>query len=181
MVISSSRLAPRGSSAELDHGLSHSSGRPSLRDVPTDLQLKAMNTFHRALLKLSFGHLGWRAIGMPVLELTTTGRKSGQPRSVMLTSPVQQGDTIVIVASRGGDDHHPAWFLNLRDHPEVEVAFAGKPKRAMRARVANAQERAELWPRVTAAYKGYGDYQTKTDREIPLVLLEPAEGDGGRA
>ena len=169
------------SAAALDDGHSNPWGTPNLRGVPSDLQLKAMNTVHRVLLKVSFGHLGWRAIGMPVLELTTTGRKSGQPRSVMLTSPVQQGDTIVIVASRGGDDHHPAWFLNLRDHPDVEVAFAGKPKRAMRARVANAQERAELWPQVTAAYKGYGDYQTKTDREIPLVLLEPAEGGGGSA
>ena len=100
--------------------------------MPTDLQLKAMNAFHRGLLTISGGRLGWRAGGMPVLELTTTGRKSGQPRSVMLTSPVQQGDAIVIVASRGGDDHHPAWFLNLRDHPDVDVAFAGRPKQSMR-------------------------------------------------
>lgn len=116
---------------------------------------------------------------MPVLELTTTGRKSGQRRSVMLTSPVQQGDAIVIVASRGGDDHHPAWFLNLRDHPDVEVAFAGKPRQSMRARIATPVERAVLWPQVTARYRGYGSYQTKTDREIPLVLLEPAEGTVG--
>ena len=147
--------------------------------MPTDLQLKAMNAFHRGLLRFSGGRLGWRAGGMPVLELTTTGRKSGQPRSVMLTSPVQQGDAIVIVASRGGDDHHPAWFLNLRDHPDVDVAFAGKPKQSMRARVATPEERAELWPRVTAAYRGYGGYQTRTDREIPLVLLEPADGTAG--
>jgi deazaflavin-dependent oxidoreductase (nitroreductase family) len=121
--------------------------------MPTDLQLKAMNTVHRGLLKISGGRLGWRAGGMPVLELTTTGRKSGQPRAVMLTSPVQEGDAIVIVASRGGDDQHPAWFLNLRDHPDVEVAFAGKPKQSMRARVATPEEHASLWPRVTAAYK----------------------------
>ena len=142
--------------------------------MPSDLQLKTMNTLHRAVLKLSFGRIGWRAGGMPVLELTTTGRKSGQPRTVMLTSPAQEGETIVIVASRGGDDHHPAWYLNLRDHPDVEVAYAGKPKRGMRARVANAEERAALWPKVTAEYKGYAGYQTKTDREIPLVLLDPA-------
>jgi deazaflavin-dependent oxidoreductase (nitroreductase family) len=116
---------------------------------------------------------------MPVLELTTTGRRTGQPRSVMLTSPVQQGDAIVIVASRGGDDHHPGWFLNLRDHPDVVVAFAGKSKRSMRARVATPEERAVLWPRVTAAYSGYGGYQTRTEREIPLVLLEPADGTPG--
>lgn len=147
--------------------------------MPTDFQLKAMNTIHRGLLKISFGHLGWRAGGMPVLELTTTGRKSGEPRTVMLTSPVQEGDAIVIVASRGGDDHHPAWFLNLRDRPDVEVAYAGKPKRPMRARVANPQERAALWPRVAAEYKGYANYQTRTDREIPLVLLEPTSGARG--
>ena len=110
--------------------------------MPSDFQLKAMNAIHRGLLAISFGHLGWKAAGMPVLELTTTGRKSGQPRTVMLTSPVQEGDAIVIVASRGGDDQHPAWFLNLRDKPDVEVAYAGKPKQPMRARVATAQERA---------------------------------------
>jgi deazaflavin-dependent oxidoreductase (nitroreductase family) len=147
--------------------------------MPTDLQLKAMNTFHRSVLKISGGRLGWRGQGMPVLELTTTGRKSGQPRAVMLTSPVQVGDAIVIVASRGGDDHHPAWFLNLRDQPDVEVVFAGKAKRSMRARVATPEERAALWPQVTAAYKGYASYQTKTDREIPLVVLDPAGGTGG--
>jgi deazaflavin-dependent oxidoreductase (nitroreductase family) len=147
--------------------------------MPTDLVLKTVNTFHRGLLKISGGRLGWKAGGMPVVELTTTGRKSGQPRPVMLTSPVQEGDAIVVVASRGGDDHHPAWFLNLRDQPDVEVAYAGKPKQSMRARVANTEERTALWPRVTAAYKGYAGYQTKTDREIPLVLLEPAEGPRG--
>jgi deazaflavin-dependent oxidoreductase (nitroreductase family) len=140
--------------------------------MPTDRTLKAMNAFHRGLLKISGGRLGWRAGGMPVIELTTRGRKSGQSRVVMLTSPLQQADAIVVVASRGGDDQHPAWFLNLRDDPDVEVAFAGKPKERMRARVATPEEREALWPRVTDAYKRYADYQTKTDREIPLVLLE---------
>ena len=142
--------------------------------MPSDFQLKTMNAIHRGVLGMSGGRLGWRAGGMPVVELTTTGRKSGQTRTVMLTSPLQQGDAIVIVASRGGDDHHPAWFLNLRDHPDVDVVFAGEPKRRMRARVANAEERAAMWPQVTARYKGYANYQTKTNREIPLVLLEPA-------
>src|SRR5713101_6917034 len=140
--------------------------------MPSDLMLKTSNAIHRGLLKLSGGHLGWDLGNMPVVELTTTGRKSGQPRTVMLTSPVQEGDTIVVVASRGGDDQHPAWFLNLRDKPDVEVAYAGKPKEAMRARVATPEERAQLWPQVTAQYKGYANYQTKTDREIPLVMLE---------
>lgn len=143
--------------------------------MPSDLFLKTMNTVHRGLLKLSGGHLGWHASRMPVLELTTTGRKSGRPRSVMLTSPVQEGSTIVIVASRGGDDHHPAWFLNLRDNPDVDVTWKGEPKRQMRAQVASAEERARLWPLVTAGHQNYAGYQTKTEREIPLVLLTPAE------
>jgi deazaflavin-dependent oxidoreductase (nitroreductase family) len=141
--------------------------------MPSDFALKTMNALHRGILKLSGGRVGWKGGGMPVLELTTTGRKSGQPRAVMLTSPVQQGDTIVVVASRGGDDTHPAWFLNLRDNPNVEVAMKGG-KRPYHARIASADERAELWPKVTAEYKNYANYQTKTEREIPLVLLEPA-------
>lgn len=141
--------------------------------MPSDWFLKAGNAGHRAILKITGGRVGWRGGGMPVLELTTTGRKTGKPHSVMLTSPVQEGDTIVIVASRGGDDHHPAWFLNLRDNPNVDVVYEGKPKTKMRATVASPDDRARLWPRVVAGYKGYGNYQTKTDREIPLVLLEP--------
>jgi deazaflavin-dependent oxidoreductase (nitroreductase family) len=146
--------------------------------VPSDLALKTMNAVHRVVLKLSFGHLGWNALDMPVLELTTIGRKSGKPRAVMLTSPLQEGDTIVVVASRGGDDQHPAWFLNLRDNPEVEVALKGGPKQPMRARVADADERARLWPLVVADHKNYAGYQTKTTREIPLVLLAPAGSTG---
>ena len=142
--------------------------------MPSDLTLKAMNGIHRTLLKVTGGKFGWEAQRMPVLELTTTGRKSGQPRSVMLTSPLQEGDTIVVVASRGGDDTHPAWFLNLRDNPDVQVAYKGAPKKPMKARVANAEERARMWPLVTADHKNYANYQTKTTREIPLVLLEPA-------
>lgn len=141
--------------------------------MPSDLFLKTMNTMHRGMLRLSLGHVGWKASGMPVLELTTIGRKSGQRRSVMLTSPWQEGSTLVIVASRGGDDTHPAWFLNLRDNPDVEVSLQGGAKEHMRARVASAEERARLWPLLTAEHTNYASYQTKTTREIPLVLLEP--------
>ncbi len=141
--------------------------------MPTDAQLHLMNAVHRGILKLSGGRLGWRVMAMPVVELTTVGAKSGQNRTVMLTSPVQQGDAIVIVASRGGDPQHPGWFHNLQANPDVQVAVGGKPTRAMRARVATPEERAALWPQVVAKYKGYANYQTKTDREIPLVLLEP--------
>lgn len=133
-----------------------------------------MNAIHRGVMKASFGRVGWKAGAMPVLELTTTGRKSGQPRSVLLTSPIQEGDTVVIVASKGGEDTHPAWFLNLRDDPNVQVALGGKPKAPYVARVATPDERARLWPQVASTYKGYAGYQRKTEREIPLVLLDPA-------
>jgi deazaflavin-dependent oxidoreductase (nitroreductase family) len=141
--------------------------------MPSDLFLKGMNTVHRTVLRISGGRLGWETANMTVVELTTTGRRSGQPHTVLLTSPVRDGEAIVVVASRGGADHHPAWFLNLRDNPDVDVAVGGEPRRRMRARVADADERARLWPQVVAKYKGYGNYQAKTDREIPLVLLEP--------
>jgi deazaflavin-dependent oxidoreductase (nitroreductase family) len=80
----------------------------------------------------------------------------------------------VIVASRGGDPQHPAWFLNLRDNPKVEVRYKGGPQQEMNAHVADAEERARLWPLVIKAQPRYGGYQSKTDREIPLVLLQPA-------
>jgi deazaflavin-dependent oxidoreductase (nitroreductase family) len=147
--------------------------------MPSDLLLKSMNAFHRTLMKVSFGKVGWTAGGMTVLELTTTGRKSGQARSVMLTSPLKVGDSLVIVASRGGDDTHPAWFLNLRDNPKVQVELQGKGKQAWTARVATSEERAEMWPKVTGKYKNYANYQTKTDREIPLVVLAPGSARGG--
>ena len=140
--------------------------------MPSDYGLKAMNALHRIVLTVSFGRLGWSALGMPVLELTTTGRKSGEPRKVMLTSPLQLGDTLAIVASRGGDDRHPAWFLNLRDHPAVTVTMSGT-SRPMQARIATPEEKAELWPRLTADHKNYAGYQNKTQRDIPLVLLAP--------
>lgn len=142
--------------------------------MPHDLALKAMNGVHRTILKLSGGKVGWSASNMPVLELTTTGRKSGEARSVMLTSPLQEGDTVVVVASRGGDDQHPAWYLNLRDDAAVQVSYQGAPAAPMVASIATAEQRARMWPRITADHRNYAGYQTKTEREIPLVLLEPA-------
>lgn len=110
---------------------------------------------------------------MPVLELTTIGRRSGLRRTVLLTSPCQDGDALVVVGSKAGSEEHPAWFLNLRDDPEVEVATRRQPTHRRRARVATADERARLWPQVVAAYANYDRYQERTDREIPVVLLEP--------
>ncbi|MGK2948527.1 MAG: nitroreductase family deazaflavin-dependent oxidoreductase [Acidimicrobiales bacterium] len=141
--------------------------------MPSDAILKAMNGAHRVLMKVSGGRIGWSALNMPVVELTTTGAKSGQPRTVLLTSPLQEGEAYVVVASRGGDDRHPAWFHNLRANPEVQVSIKGGPKEPMQARVATADERQRLWPRVTADHANYAGYQRKTEREIPLVFLEP--------
>ncbi|MDP2293015.1 MAG: nitroreductase/quinone reductase family protein [Actinomycetota bacterium] len=141
--------------------------------MPSDLMLKSMNAIHRALLTLSFGKIGWDAAGMPVLELTTVGRKTGESRSVMLTSPVQEGDTLVIVASRGGDDHHPAWFLNLQANPQVTVKWKGAAARPYTATIATAEQREPLWATITAKHTNYAGYQRKTEREIPLVLLTP--------
>ena len=132
-----------------------------------------MNGIHRGLLKASGGHLGWTAAGMPVLELTTTGRKSGISRSVLLTSPHQEDDRIVIVASKGGEDTHPAWFLNLLENPQVEVRLQGAVISPMFARAASAEERQRMWPTVTEKYPNYAGYQAKTGRQIPLVILEP--------
>ena len=142
--------------------------------MPSDLALKTMNRVHRVLLGASGGRLGWHFSGMPVLELTTTGRKSGQPRTTMLTSPYQEDSTIVVVASRGGDDTNPAWFLNLRDDPKVMVKLGPKPAESMIAEIADADKRARIWPIIASKHRNYAGYQRKTDREIPLVLLRPA-------
>ena len=140
--------------------------------MPSDALLKTMNAIHRTVYRATGGRVLGKVAGMLALDLHTVGRKSGQPRSSMLTSPLQNGDEIVIVASRGGDPTHPAWYHNLQANPDVEVTIGGKRK-PMRARVATAEERAELWPKVTSKYKGYAGYQTKTTREIPLVILSP--------
>jgi deazaflavin-dependent oxidoreductase (nitroreductase family) len=139
--------------------------------MPSDFALKAMNTVHRTILAVSGGRLGWRAGGMPVLELITTGRKSGERRAVMLTSPVQEEGKWIIVASRGGDDQHPDWFLNIQADPNVQVRLQGGSVQSMTATIASPTERSRLWDSVVATYPHYGSYQKKTDREIPLVIL----------
>lgn len=139
--------------------------------MPSDLQLKAMNIVHKALLTVSFGKLGQELRGNPVLKLTTVGRKSGKPRTIMLFSPVQIGETVVIVASKGGEDTHPAWYLNLLAQPEVQVEWKGGPSKTMIATVATAAEKADLWPKIVDGYGGYDGYQKRTDRDIPVVFL----------
>ena len=137
-----------------------------------DFAIKAVTTLHKAVFRASNGKLLARGSGMPVLMLTTTGRKTGRPRETMLTTPLRDGDTIMLVASKGGDDRNPAWFLNLRDNPKVTVLMDGHST-PMTARIAHATEKAELWPRIIADHGNYGAYQAKTDRDIPVVVLEP--------
>ncbi len=137
-----------------------------------DIIAKSGTGVHEAVFKASKGRIGGRVGGMPVVMLTTTGRKSGKPRTTMLTSPLQVGEQVMVIASYGGDDRHPTWFLNLRDDPDVEVTMSGSTK-PMRARVATADEKAEMWPKITSKYKGYAGYQRKTERDIPVVVLEP--------
>jgi len=117
--------------------------------------------------------MAFKSASLGMDELTTTGRKSGQPRAVMLTAPLREGPAYVVVASRGGDDKAPAWLHNLRAKPDVEVALQGQPKQPMHARVATPEERARMWPVIAGKYKNYAGYQRKTTREIALVLLEP--------
>jgi deazaflavin-dependent oxidoreductase (nitroreductase family) len=126
---------------------------------------------HRWIFTVSSGRLLGSFREMPVLVLTTTGRKSGKARSTMLTAPIADDDRVVIVASYGGDDRNPTWFLNLRANSEVRVTMRGKTT-TMRARVATGDEKTDLWPKVVEANPGYADYQRKTDRDIPLVILE---------
>jgi deazaflavin-dependent oxidoreductase (nitroreductase family) len=125
------------------------------------------------LITFSGGRKGWRVSDMPVLKLTTTGRTTGRPRSVMLTSPLQDGAALVVVASRGGDDRPPSWLLNLEADADVEVAMRGVKSQRMHARVATAEEQARWWPRIIADHPRYGGYQLKTKRDISLVVLTP--------
>ena len=114
------------------------------------------------------GH-DWRN-GSPTLILTTQGRRSGEERLNALIYGMH-GDDPVVVASRGGSPQHPGWYLNLRENPDVRVQIRGERFRA-RARVATPEERPELWEQMTGLWPDYDTYQEKTDREIPVVILE---------
>lgn len=138
----------------------------------SDIAFKALTGFHRLVFRASGGRLLGSAKGMAMLELETIGRKSGRARTTMLSAPISNDERVVIVASKGGSDHHPAWFLNLRDNPSVKVTMKGST-RPMTARIASAAEKAELWPAIVAANDGYAGYQKKTKRDIPVVILEP--------
>jgi deazaflavin-dependent oxidoreductase (nitroreductase family) len=144
----------------------------SLQRSITDIGFKVLNKVHRTALRLSGGRIGQSGYGMPVVDLYTVGRKTGQTRVTVLTSPVHSEDRVLLVASKYGDDRNPQWYGNLTANPEVEILIDGQ-RRQLRARTATADERTKLWSEILKAYKGYGAYQEKTDREIPVVVCEP--------
>ena len=111
----------------------------------------------------------WRE-GSPILLLTTTGRKSGEERTMPLIFG-EDGDSQVLVASRGGAPQHPAWYLNLEANPEVGVQVKADKFRA-RARIAEGEERERLWKAMNEIWPHYDEYQTKTTRQIPVVVLD---------
>ena len=145
--------------------------------MPSDFAFKALNRFHGAAIAVSRGKIGWTGAKMPVLELTTIGRRSGLPRTVLLTAPWQDGDRMALIASAGGNDKNPAWFLNLRDNPSVTVRTAEGTKK-MSARITSGEERQAIWDASIAEFKHYAAYESKTDREIPVVVLEPVAMTG---
>jgi deazaflavin-dependent oxidoreductase (nitroreductase family) len=110
----------------------------------------------------------WR--GATVLILTTTGRRSGEERSTPLIYGTH-GDEYLVVASKGGAEEHPAWYLNLSEHPEVTVQVLGD-RFAARAHTAGAAEKPGLWATMVGQWPAYSEYQQKTSREIPVVVLE---------
>jgi F420H(2)-dependent quinone reductase len=129
---------------------------------------------HTVLYRGTGGLIGHRFPGgPPMLLLDHVGAKSGRKRTTPLAY-LADGEDLVIVASKGGHPRHPAWFHNLRSNPAATVQV-GSVRRAIQARVASPEERRRLWPRVVQAYSGYAGYQDRTEREIPLVILEPRQ------
>ena len=133
---------------------------------------KLMNLAHRRVLTASGNRFLAQPFGMPLVELHTTGRKSGLPRSCYLTTPVYDSKRVVLIASKGGDDRNPDWYRNLQARPEASLVINGQ-RHVVHARTASPAEKAEMWPTIVKAYSGYGGYQKRTDREIPVVILEP--------
>jgi deazaflavin-dependent oxidoreductase (nitroreductase family) len=132
--------------------------------------LKLVSRLHVFLYRASGGRIGGQLRKtLPVLLLTTSGRKTGKQRTTPLLY-VEDGDRYVIVASVGGAPKHPAWYLNLREKPHATIEI-GRRKIAVIAETASPEERARLWALATEMYPTYDAYQAKTSREIPLVIL----------
>jgi len=140
-------------------------------DKVLDAGAWALENGHRALLKISGGRFPRTILGMTPIELRAVGRKSGEWRSTLLSSPICDEDKIVIVASKGGYDDHPQWYKNLAANPDIEIVVDGQT-RQMRARTASPEEKKALWPQIVAAYKGYEGYQRNTSRDIPVVICQ---------
>jgi F420H(2)-dependent quinone reductase len=134
--------------------------------------LRNATQLHVLIYRATRGRVGHRFRGgPPMLLLDHVGARSGVKRTTPLVY-VRDGDKIVIVASKGGHPRHPAWFHNLRANPDTTIQV-GSTREAVRARVADPPERTRLWPKVIEVYPGYEGYQQRTEREIPLVILEP--------
>lgn len=141
---------------------------------PGTLKAKLAYLIPRAnipVLRLSKGRFGGRQQNLPVLILHTVGRKTGKSRQTPLLY-LQDGERYVIVASRGGSDAPPAWWLNLETTPRATIEINGS-KQTATARQATAEEKAAYWPRLTAGYSFYADYQARTTREIAVIVLTP--------
>lgn len=138
-----------------------------------DSSVKRWSRIHTFLFRVTGGRLGRRLVDNDMLLLTTQGRRTGRSHTVPLLY-LTDGDRYVVIASYGGRDRHPEWYLNLEESPTVTVQTHDS-RETMRARVAGPGERAHWWPMVLDAYDGYRVYQSRTDREIPVVFLERSE------
>jgi deazaflavin-dependent oxidoreductase (nitroreductase family) len=130
-----------------------------------------MASLNVVVYRLSKGRFGGKMQDLPVLILHHVGRKSGKARAAPLLY-LEDGENLVIVASRGGSDEMPAWWLNLQAMPETMVEIKGA-KRRMRSRQATPDEKAAYWPQLVARYSYFDDYQSRTSRDIPVIILSP--------
>jgi len=138
----------------------------------------AVAALHRFLYRATGGRIGARAGSTTMLLLTTRGRRSGRLRETPLLY-VEDGRRWVVVASNGGREREPAWWLNLKAEPRATVRV-GRERHEVRARPATGEETRRLWPRLMDSYEFFDDYQGRTQREIPVVVLERAEEATGR-
>jgi deazaflavin-dependent oxidoreductase (nitroreductase family) len=145
-----------------------------IRWIPAPQNIKRIGKIHTWLYEATDGLIGRRLDGMDVLLLTTTGHRSGQSRKVPLPY-FRIGGRTVVVASFGGNEKNPAWIANIRRQPEVKVRMRAKRWDAS-ARIAEGEERAEIWAELTHEHPRYANYQTLTSRLIPLVVIEPPQG-----
>ena len=133
--------------------------------------MSAASRAHSAVYRASGGRVAGRVGNLPVLLLTTTGRKTGKQRTTPLLF-IRDGDDLVVVASNGGMDWFPAWWLNLQQHAAAVIEI-GRERRDVIAAKADPERRARLWPEFSGHYPGYLKYEARTAREIPLVILHP--------